>query len=101
MTVKTYQLHVCDFCGKDEREVEKMVVHPKATVAICDGCTDLAADIVREHRAIKKSGTAEWALPSGLAYDSRVAFTTEVNGDLQYAQAGSVNWTIVKTWELA
>lgn len=33
----------CSFCGRDSREVEKMVAGP--AVYICDRCVELAADI--------------------------------------------------------
>lgn len=36
----------CSFCGKDQREVRKLIAGP--TVFICDECVDLCSDIIRE-----------------------------------------------------
>jgi ATP-dependent Clp protease ATP-binding subunit ClpX len=36
----------CSFCGKDQREVKKLIAGPK--VFICDECVDLCGDIIRE-----------------------------------------------------
>ena len=34
----------CSFCGKSEREVDKLIAGP--AVYICDGCIDLCNDIL-------------------------------------------------------
>ena len=36
----------CSFCGKSQYEVKKLIAGP--TVFICDGCTELCADICRQ-----------------------------------------------------
>ena len=43
---------VCSFCGKDQHEVKKLVAGP--TVYICDGCIDLAYEIVHHKTFPKK-----------------------------------------------
>ena len=51
----------CSFCGKDQREVRKLIAGP--TVFICDECVDLCADIIREEeRQNFKANSA--AIPS-------------------------------------
>jgi len=46
----------CSFCGKDQREVRKLIAGP--TVFICDECVDLCSDIIREEKkqSFKLSG---------------------------------------------
>ena len=42
----------CTFCGKNQKEVGKLIAGPK-TVFICDECVELCGDIIKEER--KKS----------------------------------------------
>lgn len=51
----------CSFCGKDQREVRKLIAGP--TVFICDECIDLCADIIREEERQGLKGSGE-AIPS-------------------------------------
>ena len=43
----------CSFCGKSQHEVKKLIAGP--TVFICDKCTDLCVDIIKEERKMKKT----------------------------------------------
>ena len=43
----------CSFCGKDEREVEKLVAGPK--VYICDKCVEVATCIMTNDSAVQPS----------------------------------------------
>lgn len=47
--------HVCNFCGKDENQVQAMVAGPD--VDICDECVALAAEIVNRKMAELKGAT--------------------------------------------
>ena len=40
--------HVCDFCGKNREEVEKLIVGDQA--AICNDCVDLCVDILDDEK---------------------------------------------------
>ena len=46
----------CSFCGKSQHEVKKLIAGP--TVFICDECTELCLDIIREESKLylKKNG---------------------------------------------
>ncbi|TGW14794.1 ATP-dependent Clp protease ATP-binding subunit ClpX [Candidatus Hepatobacter penaei] len=46
----------CSFCGKDQREVRKLIAGP--TVYICDECVDLCSEIIREEerQVLRKEG---------------------------------------------
>ena len=46
----------CSFCGKSEREVEKLIAGP--TVYICDKCIELCNNIIAEEN---RKGTSEEA----------------------------------------
>jgi hypothetical protein len=54
---------VCSFCGKNQREVRKLIAGPK--VYICDECIDLCNDIIAEecdhdtNLTASESGTEE------------------------------------------
>ena len=43
----------CSFCGKSQHEVEKLFAGP--TVFICDECTEICMDIIKESRMEKKN----------------------------------------------
>ena len=43
----------CSFCGKSQHEVEKLIAGP--TVFICDECTEICMDIIKESRMEKKN----------------------------------------------
>lgn len=43
----TLRKHVCNFCGRTEDEVTRMVAGPEAD--ICDGCVVIAWEIVTEY----------------------------------------------------
>ena len=45
--------YYCSFCGKSQHEVKKLIAGP--TVFICDECTDLCTDIIKESRMEKKN----------------------------------------------
>jgi len=45
LQAETRLVHLCDFCGKTEDEVEHLVVGPK--VDICGLCIVLAGDIIK------------------------------------------------------
>jgi ATP-dependent Clp protease ATP-binding subunit ClpX len=56
-------IHVCSFCGKNTKEVEKMIAGPG--VHICNECVDLCENILTEEKAeLKKSGKAFSGLPT-------------------------------------
>jgi len=40
----------CSFCGKSEKEVNKLVAGPD--VYICDGCVELCSQIIAEASAL-------------------------------------------------
>lgn len=42
--IKREDTYYCDFCGKSQHEVEKVVAGPDS-IGICDECVALAADI--------------------------------------------------------
>jgi hypothetical protein len=44
-----YRLLSCSFCGKNERDVERLIAGPK--VHICDACVDACIEILGEERA--------------------------------------------------
>lgn len=44
----------CNFCGKSNREIKKMIAGP--SVAICDECTILCVDILIEENFFEKDG---------------------------------------------
>jgi ATP-dependent Clp protease ATP-binding subunit ClpX len=55
----------CSFCGKDQREVKKLIAGP--TVFICDECVDLCFDIIREEeRQAFKGGGSKVPTPKEL-----------------------------------
>jgi ATP-dependent Clp protease ATP-binding subunit ClpX len=45
---KTTMQHVCDFCGKDKADVEKLIVGEHS--AICNDCIDLCVDILKDEK---------------------------------------------------
>lgn len=49
MTTRT--LLACSFCSKNEKQVAQLVAGPG--VYICDGCVDLAHQVIQEARAQK------------------------------------------------
>jgi ATP-dependent Clp protease ATP-binding subunit ClpX len=50
MKVKVATLLACDFCGKDENEVKKLIKGPK-DVCICDECVDVCIRVLDEKAA--------------------------------------------------
>ncbi|WP_374557726.1 ClpX C4-type zinc finger protein [Aquitalea pelogenes] len=48
MTVVQQSIHVCDFCGKSQDDVSRIVAGPKAD--ICDECIELAMSVILEIR---------------------------------------------------
>lgn len=42
----------CDFCGKSQHDVTKLIAGPK--VFICNECVELCNDIIREETAAEK-----------------------------------------------
>ncbi len=55
---------VCSFCGKNQREVKKLIAGP--TVHICDECIELCNDIIAEEAEKEdvRGGTTKVAKPS-------------------------------------
>lgn len=47
----------CDFCGKSQHEVRKLIAGPKNY--ICDECIELCMDIIRDEQP-KVNGEAEY-----------------------------------------
>ena len=45
----------CSFCGKDQKEVERLIAGPGG-VYICDECVALCTEIIREERAGRGNG---------------------------------------------
>jgi len=41
--------HRCSFCGKEQKQVERLIAAPKG-VYICDNCVELCTEIIREER---------------------------------------------------
>ena len=79
------EIHVCDFCGKDEREVKKIIAGPTIAefgkLCICDECVDLAVDIVDQESdapSIRRDAERYRALRFGssvpLQHDTDVGF---------------------------
>lgn len=52
--IKQTPTHICDFCGKHQYEVEKIITGPTlkdfGTLCICDECVGLCVDIIEEER---------------------------------------------------
>src|SRR5437762_12184118 len=48
------KLLYCSFCGKSQHEVRKLIAGPSGF--ICDDCTELCNDIIREETASDKRG---------------------------------------------
>lgn len=48
------RIFYCDFCGKSEKEVDKIIAGPKdeslGNFAICDECVGICVDILEEDR---------------------------------------------------
>ena len=44
----------CNFCGKSQHEVRKLIAGP--SVYVCDECVELCNDIIREEMQEKSSG---------------------------------------------
>jgi ClpX C4-type zinc finger len=60
-------LLVCTFCGKDQKQVKKLIAGP--SVYICDGCVDLAKSVLGDGQLV----TTEIAeLTAGPAHEPRV-----------------------------
>ena len=38
----------CTFCGKQQREVKKLIASPNGDAFICDDCVRICADIIKE-----------------------------------------------------
>ena len=45
---KREQPIVCDFCGKTQEQVKKIIVSTTGAAAICDECVDLCVEVCRE-----------------------------------------------------
>ena len=45
--------HVCSFCGKNESEVDKVIVAPSG-VAICDHCVGMCMEVLENDEDLKK-----------------------------------------------
>lgn len=48
---KLNDTHVCDFCGKNKEDVEKLIVSENS--AICNDCVDLCIDILKDEQVKK------------------------------------------------
>jgi ATP-dependent protease Clp ATPase subunit len=57
---------LCDFCGKNQHSVEKMVTGPDG-VAICNECVELSIEAIAETRAEKKRRTTVLDLARSIA----------------------------------
>lgn len=49
MRVEKVTKLACDFCGKDQDEVEKLIAGPRH-VAICNECVTLCVEIIDEEK---------------------------------------------------
>lgn len=51
---KSVEVCFCDFCGKSQYEVEKIIEGPKhdtlGSFCICDECVEICNDMIYEHR---------------------------------------------------
>jgi len=45
----------CDFCGKNKKEVEKIIINPAKTVAICNECIQMCATLLEMDKAKTKA----------------------------------------------
>lgn len=47
--LQTSRLHICDFCGKDDRQVRIMIVTPDGRTDICDECVGVCVGVIANH----------------------------------------------------
>lgn len=59
---------LCSFCGSSEHQVEHMIKGP-GLVYICDGCIELAAEIITEAK-LKREQSNEPIVPGTTSSDS-------------------------------
>lgn len=55
--IKNMRVFVCDFCGKNQTEVERMIAGPQP-MAICNECVDGCVEIIADSRKAREA--KEW-----------------------------------------
>ena len=54
----------CSFCGKSQKEANKMIASPNGEAFICDECIEICKDIVTEYTPKSKFEKIELPTPS-------------------------------------
>jgi len=62
VTKKQDKDHKCSFCGKNQKEIRKMIAGP--AVFICNECIEMCNDILREEGQVDEAHEAKQQLPT-------------------------------------